>query len=134
MKNTLLLLSLSLLVTFNAKSQACTPQGDQATFGTNDSWIGYVYNNMDLTSYAGYVNEGVAGNPDFDESFGGDDVNYPTNGCPVATSTFSVRYMLNKTIAGGSYQITVGGDDGYRLSLDGGATWQINKWNDQGYT
>jgi hypothetical protein len=27
----------------------------------------------------------------------------------------------------------VGGDDGYRLSLDGGNTWVINRWNDQSY-
>jgi hypothetical protein len=28
----------------------------------------------------------------------------------------------------------VGGDDGYRLSLDGGATLAINNWNDHPYT
>lgn len=134
MKNILLLAILSFFLSFSANSQPCTPQGDQSTYGTNDSWIGYAYNNLDLTSYAGFVQEGVAGNPGFDQSFGGDDVNYPTNGCPVTTSTFSVRYKLNKTFASGAYEFTVGGDDGYRLSLDGGATWPISNMNDHPYT
>jgi PA14 domain len=115
-------------------AQACTPQGDETTYGTNNVWIGYAYDNMDFTSYRGYSNEGNAGSPNFDQSFGGNDVNYTTNGCPVFTSTFSVRYKLTKNFASGFYIFTAGGDDGYRLSLDGGATWVINNWGDHGYT
>ncbi|MBS1917081.1 MAG: hypothetical protein JST87_12460 [Bacteroidetes bacterium] len=123
-----------LIVAGSIYSQSCTPQGNQASYGTNNLWIGYVYDNIDFTNYAGYVNEGNTSSPNFDESFGGDVVSYPTNGCSVTTETFSVRYKLTKTFTSGTYQVIVGGDDGYRLSLDGGATWTINKWLDQSYT
>jgi hypothetical protein len=115
-------------------SQACTPAGDETTYGTGNVWNGYVYDNINFTSYSGYVTEGNAGSPDFDENFTGDYVNYTTNGCPVYTETFSVRYKLIKTFADGDYEFTVGADDGFRLSLDGGTTWIINNWNDQSYT
>jgi hypothetical protein len=115
-------------------SQSCTPQGNETSYGSNNTWIGYVYDNLNFTNYKGYVNEGTTGNPNFDESFGGDNVMYATNGCPVQTETFSVRYKLTKTFTNASYDFTVGGDDGFRLSLDGGTTWVINRWNDQSYT
>ncbi len=134
MKRFLLFAAICLFVSPFVNAQVCTPQGDQSTSGTNDVWIGYVYNETDLaTNYAGFVNEGVAGNPNFDQSFGGSNTDYATNGCDVPTSTFSVRYKLTKTF-NGTFQFTVGGDDGFRMSLDGGATWVINRWNDQGYT
>ena len=114
-------------------AQACTPAGDETSYGSSDTWIGYVYDNMGFTGYSGFVNEGAPGNADFNETFGGDYTNYNTNGCPAYTETFSVRYKLTKTFASGSYQITVGGDDGYRLSIDGGTTWIINRWFDQSY-
>lgn len=114
-------------------AQSCTPLGDETSYGSADTWIGYVYQNMNFTSYAGYVLEGTAGNPQFDQNFGGDNVMYNTNGCAVQTQTFSVRYKLQKSFAAGGYQFTIGGDDGYRLSLDGGATWLINRWQDQAY-
>ena len=117
-----------------AHPQGCTPAGDQTSYGTSNIWIGYVYDNIDFTNYSSYVNEGTAGSANFDESFGGDYVNYPTNGCSVYTETFSVRYKLTKNFTAGQYQFTVGGDDGFRLSIDGGATWLINRWNDQSYT
>lgn len=128
------LLLITLLISMGCRLWAqCSPQGDQVSYGTNNVWIGYVYDNMDFTGYAGYVNEGTTGNPNFDQSFGGSDVNYPTNGCSVFTSTFSVRYRLTKTFSAGGYEFTVGADDGYRLSLDGGATWLIDRWGDQSY-
>ncbi len=114
-------------------AQSCTPQGNQTTYGTNDTWIGYVYSNMDFTGYVGYVNQGSAGNPFFDQNFGGDDVSYPTNGCPIETETFSVRYKLTRVVPNGTYRVTVAGDDGYRFSVDGGATWIVNKWQNQTY-
>jgi len=117
-------------------AQACsTAAGDQSTYGTNNVWIGYVYTNQDLNSanYQGYVNEGSAASPNFDEGFGGGGVNYNTNGCSITTTNFSVRYKLQQSFTG-NFTITVGGDDGYRLSLDGGATFPINNWNDHGYT
>lgn len=117
-----------------AKSQPCTPTGNETTYGTGNVWIGYVYDDINFTNYRGYVNEGTAASPDFDRNFGGSNVNYPTNGCTIQTETFSVRYKLTKTFASGNYTFTIGGDDGYRLSLDGGVTWAINRWVDQSYT
>lgn len=134
MKNLIAVLLCLLTVHSLGYSQSCTPQGDETTYGTNNVWIGYAYDNVNFTTYSGYVNEGTVASADFDENFGGDNVTYPTNGCGVATSTFSMRYKLTKTFASGNYTFTVGGDDGYRLSLDGGTTWVINQWNDQSYT
>ncbi len=118
----------------NAQSCNPAPAGDQTSYGTNNVWIGYVYNNINFTSYYGYVTQGSAASPNFDQNFGGSNVNYPTSNCAVNTNTFSVRYKLRKTFAAGGYQFTVGGDDGYRLSIDGGTTWIIDRWIDQGYT
>ena len=134
MKKVFVALSAIFLTITAAYTPACTALGDQVSYGTSNTWIEYLYDNLDFTSYMGYVNEGTPGNPNFDESFGGDNVNYNTNGCAVYTETFSARYKLTKTFAAGNYQFTVGADDGYRLSLDGGTTWVINNWNDQSYT
>lgn len=115
-------------------AQPCSPSGDETSYGTNNVWIGYVYNNRNFNNYRSYVNEGTFANPNFDQNFGGNDVHYATNGCSVRTETFSVRYKLRKSFPAGTYLFTVGGDDGFRLSLDGGSTWAINAWNDQPYT
>ncbi|HTI92936.1 MAG TPA: T9SS type A sorting domain-containing protein [Puia sp.] len=132
-------LSLSFAILFLSsgqllKAQACsTAQGDQTTYGTNNVWIGYAYTGTNFANYQGYVTEGASSSPNFDESFGGNQVNYPTNGCSVYTEGFSMRYKLTQSLTG-NYTITVGADDGYRLSLDGGSTWAINNWNDHAYT
>src|SRR3569833_228314 len=124
----------SLSASLQAKNcVACTPTGDQTTYGTNNTWIGYAYQGRTFTTYAGYVNEGSAASPNFDESFGGTNVAYATSGCPVTTQDFAMRYKLTRNFTIAYYQITVGGDDGYRFSLDGGATWIINNWNDHSY-
>ena len=135
MKNFLIVTVFILFISPAVSAQFCpSAQGDENTYGSSNIWIGYVYDNIDFTNYAGYVNEGSAASPNFDESFGGNTATYITNGCSVYTETFSVRYKLTKNFAAGNYQFTVGADDGYRLSLDGGATWAINNWNDHGYT
>jgi hypothetical protein len=38
----------------------------------------------------------------------------------VSLTTFSVRFRLRKTFSAGYYTFLVGGDDGFRLSIDGG--------------
>jgi hypothetical protein len=129
------LLIISLLIISRLKAQTCaSPQGDQITYGTNDTWIGYVYNNNNFTNYYGYVTEGSPGNMNFDQSFGGDNVTYAVNGCAIQTEDFGIRYMLNKNFADNDYTITVGGDDGYRFSLDGGNNWILADWGGHGYT
>lgn len=129
-----LLLGLVLLASHYSNAQSCTPLGDQTSYGTGTTWIGYIYQGMNFNTYKGYVNEGSGSSSNFDESFGGNQVNYNTNGCTVYTDGFSARYKLSETFANGNYLFTVGGDDGFRLSLDGGVTWAINRWNDQNYT
>lgn len=127
----LLIISL-LLICSRLHAQTCgTAQGDQVTYGTNDTWIGYVYDNDNFTNYYGYVTQGLS----FDQSFGGDDVTYAVNGCNIRTENFSIRYKLRKTFAATTYTVTIGGDDGYRLSIDGGATWTtLQDWGGHGYT
>ena len=106
MKNVLIPAAALILVFNTAKSQSCTPQGNQTSFGTNNVWRGYVYDNADFTSYKGYVTEGSASSPNFDENFGGDNVTYTTNGCSINTTTFSVRYKLRKNFTNANYEIT----------------------------
>ncbi len=96
MKKTFLVAVVMLCISLYAHSQACTPVGDEVSYGTGNVWTGYVYDNMNFTSYRGFVTEGTAGNPNFDENFGGDNVTYTTNGCSINTSTFSVRYKLRR--------------------------------------
>lgn len=114
-------------------AQPCTPAGNQTSYGTNNQWIGYIYNSTNFTSYVGYVTEGSPSSANFDQSFGGSNTTYYTHGCSINTNYFSARYRLQKTFTPGAYDITVGGDDGYRLSLDGGDTWVIDRWSDQSY-
>jgi hypothetical protein len=128
-----ILLSFALIFASLLSFAGCTPAGDKNTYGTGNVWIGYVYGGIAFNTYKGFVNEGAAASPSFDESFGGASVNYTTNGCSILTDTFSVRYKLTSTFADGDYVFTVGGDDGYRFSLDGGATWSVNMWNTQSY-
>lgn len=123
----------ALLANNNSQAQACTPQGNPAVYGTGNTWIGYMYQGKNFNTYKGYITEGNS-SAQFNEVFGGAQTNFATNGCSIYTDTFSVRFRLSKTFAAANYAITVGGDDGYRLSLDGGATWAINRWNDQSYT
>lgn len=129
-----LLLTIGLLTLTLVTKGQCTITGDQNTYGTNNVWIGYVYDNLNLTTYRGYVNEGSSSSPNFDQSFGGDNVTYNTTSCSTQTETFSVRYKLTKTFANSTYTFVLGGDDGYRFSLDGGATWVVNNWSDRSYS
>jgi hypothetical protein len=131
---TIILFLLFFLLCYGLLSaQTCsTAAGDQTTYGTNNVWIGYVYTGQNFNNYQGYVNEGSAASPNFNEGFGGGGVTYNTNGCSITTDNFSVRYKLQQNLVG-NYTITVGGDDGFRLSLDGGSTFPINMWQDQAY-
>jgi len=124
-----------LLISIRLHAQNCaSAQGDQVTYGTNDTWIGYVYDNDNFSRYYGYVTQGSPGNMNFDQSFGGNDVTYAVNGCNIRTESFSIRYKLRKTFAATSYTVTISGDDGYRFSLDGGNTWVLQDWGNHGYT
>ncbi|HEY4155680.1 MAG TPA: hypothetical protein VGM24_09630 [Puia sp.] len=119
-------------VSFNI-TKDCTTTGTQTVYGTGTKWLGYVYSGMNFDSYKGYITEGSSVSPNFDEGFGGDVASFATTGCSIVTTQFSVRFRLRTVLTSGVYTITVGADDGYRLSLNGGSTYVINKWSDQGY-
>ncbi|HEX5168619.1 MAG TPA: PA14 domain-containing protein [Cyclobacteriaceae bacterium] len=92
------------------------PQGDGSTPGV-DSWRGYVYAGIDnyTIDYQGYIIQSL----NFDESFCGGNCVFPVNGCDIATEGFSIRFLNTQTFACGTYQFTIGGDDGVRLYIDG---------------
>jgi len=69
----------------------------------------------------------------FNELFGSANGTFNTDACSITTERFSARFRSTRNFPAGTYIFTVGGDDGYRLSLDGGNTWVINRWNDQSY-
>ena len=110
----------------DAYAQCSTAQGDQVAYGAG-SWIGYVYdgvNNFDSDDYQGYVTEVER----FDQDFGGNSATFAVNGCDLTADTYTIRYKMRQTFTCGAYDITVGGDDGVRLSLDGGATFIIDAY------
>ncbi|HRX00039.1 MAG TPA: hypothetical protein P5280_11140, partial [Cyclobacteriaceae bacterium] len=112
--------------------QCGSAQGNETSFGSG-SWIGYFYdgaNNFTSANYQGYSTESEI----FDQSFCGSNCSYTINGCGVTTETFTVRYKMRKTFADGFYRITIGADDGVRLSVDNGSTYAINGWNLQSYS
>lgn len=117
---------------FPLNAQNCVPQGDQVSYGTNNSWIGYMYQGTSFEVYKGSITRGGLSGI-FDENFGTEKGTFATSGCSIITEQFSARFRLQKIFSAGTYTITVGGEGGYRLSFNGGATWAINHWNDQVY-
>lgn len=109
----------------------CTPAGNPAIYGSG-SWIGYVYNSATagaFTSYQGFVTEATVFNRTHTTASGA-----TVNHCSSNQDFFAIRYRNTINLPAGLYTFTVGGDDGVRFSIDGGATWLINQWVDQGYT
>lgn len=115
---------------FTGRAQCPSPSGDEASYG-NESWIGYVYSareNFSSSFYVGFITQTET----FNQTFS-DDSLY-TSDCATELETFTIRYKMRKTFSCGEYQFTIGGDDGVRLSLDGGSTWLIDGWQAQPYT
>ena len=107
--------------------------GDQVSYGTN-SWIGYVYpsanpeNSNFSTNFVGSISQVETFDLNLD--------NAPISGtgiCGSYADNFAVRFKMNRNLPAGCYTFTVGGDDGYRLSLDGGLTYVVNNWGDHSY-
>lgn len=132
-----LLLLLLILFSVEAFAQCPTPPGDQTSYGSG-SWIGYVYNainnanpptNAFTTTYRGYVTQSEI----FDLDLGAGSIS-GANLCGTYSDQFSIRFKMTKNFPTGNYSFIIGGDDGYRLSFDGGATFPITNWTDHGYT
>lgn len=49
------------------------------------------------------------------------------------SQNFSMRLLRTENFAPGFYQFSIQGDDGIRLSLDGGVTWVLSAWQEQTY-
>jgi hypothetical protein len=113
----------------------CSAPGDQVTYGSG-IWNGYVYSPCTgcFSNYVGYVTEAETFDRNFDSFCGGNACGASSNLCGSYADGFTIRYKMNKNFSAGYYIFTVGGDDGVRLSVDGGSTWLISGWVDQGYT
>ncbi|PHK27943.1 hypothetical protein VF13_41090, partial [Nostoc linckia z16] len=117
----------------------CVPQGDQNTYGT-DQWIGYVYSDtnayqntpatVSVATYRGYVTEAAT----FDRDYAAGAISGATL-CGTYAENFGIRYRMRKVFTPGYYTITVGADDGYRLSTDGGANFisALTDWTPHAY-
>lgn len=115
---------------------ATAPPGDQVSYG-NSAWIGYVYavtdganppTNAFTTNYIGNITQTET----FDLNLGTGAISGP-NLCNSYADNFAIRFKMNKVMPAGNYVFNVGGDDGYRLSLDGGATFIVNDYLNHGY-
>ena len=114
-------------------------QETQNETATN-TWVGHIYNAGGSTpepftsaNYAGYYN---VGSETINEGFGGDGACFPvySNGvqrASIYTEGFAVRYKMNTTKSG-CYIVTITGDDGVRLSLNG--TQIFDRWVQQSST
>jgi hypothetical protein len=111
-------------------AQACT-SNSPGTYGIN-KWNAHVYKHNGSGSpavtnpfvdYLGSYTETEI----FDRNWGSGSPDCATN------NNFGVRFKMRKNFPCGKYTFTIGGDDGMRLSIDGGATWLIGNWADHSY-
>lgn len=119
-------------ISFDISNSACNQAPVTESYGSGNWWQAYYYVGKNFVTYRRNDFAGSAGSPLINMNFGGDDVMMNGGGCSVRTEHFSARFKLTRNFPAGRYLFTVGGDDGYRLSLDGGATWVIDNWSDHG--
>lgn len=125
----------------------------QNVAGTNN-WVGHVYNYLSGSSPGGivsptslstttpfsaaeYVGYYTVPTEIFADNFGGSNACFPvqSNGqtlSAIYADQFAVRYRMKSTRAAGCYLVTIGGDDGVRLYVDG--VLVASQWYDQGPT
>lgn len=114
----------------------CVASGDQTTYG-NGQWIGYVYQhanaNQPSPAFQNSQYRGFQTQPEvFDQDWGTGSISGP-NICGSYADRFHVRYRMTKSFEAGWYVFTMGGDDGVRLSVNGGSTYLISNWSNHGY-
>src|SRR5690606_24858443 len=109
-----------------------TPAGDP-NYSPYDEWRGYVYSSIPgpspstASDYRGYITMPEI----FNNNLGTNPIQGP-NVCGSYTDYYMVKYKMTKWLSPGSYQITVGGDDGYRLKVN--CNLVVDRWVDQSYT
>jgi len=104
---------------------------DPNAYGSG-SWIGHVYDHngtgnpvtSPFATYRGTTTESET----FDRNYG---TGKPI--CAATSNNFAIRYRMNKNFPAGNYTFTIGGDDGVRLSIDGGLSWIVSNWSDHAY-
>jgi hypothetical protein len=104
----------------------------QQEYGQN-RWIGHLYDgigNFSDNAYKGRIYEEsiFKSNFDFNNTPSSPNSFTPDYGCTFVTERFSIRYKMKLNVSPGTYNFQVRGDDGFRLSVDGGASWIINDW------
>ncbi|RED24745.1 PA14 domain-containing protein [Flavobacterium cutihirudinis] len=107
-----------------------------------DSWKGYVYtytgNVPAMTTYVGTIAEKAIFDRDVKaNAITGDQsvaIDAFCNTAPI--DQFYVRYLMNTVIPAGTYNFTIGGDDGVRLYMDGAlvAVSPSGSWGRHGYS
>ncbi|OYU80319.1 MAG: hypothetical protein CFE23_09635 [Flavobacterium sp. BFFFF1] len=116
----------------------CTPTGNQATYGSGTNWRIYYYSQHDGTNppsdafsatYRGFTTSNGVETYDyvFGASIGGN-----VCGSNWNNTNGAFRYRLTRNFPAGDYIFRVGSNGGYRMSVDGGATWLIDHWTSTG--
>ncbi len=95
----------------------------QNFFGSSNYQGHVVYNSLNLDLVFSQTG-GVPGSTSNGSTFNCG-LNYTTN--------FSMRLRRTENFAPGFYQLSIQGDDGIRLSIDGGATWILDSFIEQAY-
>lgn len=118
-----------------------------------DKWLAHVHywsstvgnitdpiaNNINFFNAAKYVARFGMDSLSFNLNFG---ITAPGRGTPALqnfqgctkSDFFSIRFRRTMHLDSGFYSFKVSGDDGFRLSIDGGATWIIRSWREQSIT
>lgn len=116
---------------------------DSQTVAGANTWRGHIYNAggaeptpFSNANYAGYYTIPTI---NFNETFGSSTACIPvySNGTVRASmyaEGFAVRYRMTYTNTAGCYLIKVTGDDGVRLSINGGTSYIFDRWVEQGAT
>ena len=128
----------------------------------NDQWISHVYtwtattsslltttalvnaqDFFDSLNYKGYfLKDSLSFDINFNTASGGTCPGQPgtlNNGTNIPCSQgyatdFSLRMLRKQNFTPGTYQFTIDGDDGVRLSIDGGNTWLLSSYFEQLYS
>ena len=103
---------------------------DQNASGTN-SWVGHIYDGTNFNTYIGKITE----TENFNELFGGNTTcfNVVSNSVTrsIFSETFSARFKMASTKKG-LYVVSMGSDDGSRLTIDGSLIFNI--WSLQSFS
>lgn len=131
--NQIKLVILLLFLGINRLGGQCTPiLGDQISYGTGN-WIGYVYSdgsanplptNVFNASYRGFITLPEV----FDQNLVLGDLSGP-NLCGTYSDNYAIRLKMQKDYSPGYYKISVGANNGFRLSIDGGVTFLLDEWD-----